>query len=388
MLAFKSLSTDLYEREGLPFNGNLVFFSTTSLNGNTSWTLTDIQNRYIRATNYSNVGTFFNQAVLTNTVITSAASGSHTGAGALTSCFDTGLLAAKEIYRTGATPSGGAHSHTIGISSFSNTTPKRFNVGVYKANTTVLTTLNYLPAGIVVLAESKPSDDFDQDSSLDNCYLFGSYLSEIGLSPGNSSAKQTFVTSSTGAHSHLDSSLGQMGDNDDPARVFPGQNRYGNYAGSGQTHTHTFDLEPTNSLRSMNLKYWKTTKTTLIANGIITGFTGTSSTILPKDWYLCNGQTVKGYTTPNLVNNNYIFMTSTGSHGTQKSNFTLLSFNYTSSSYTWTHGHKYFDNWMTPFVASTASHGSFDAVTYTHTILQDSGWQPDTYNIAFVIYLP
>lgn len=383
MLAFKSLSTDLYVREGVPFNGNLVFFSSVSLSGNNNWRpLSGNISRFVRGSNYANVGTFLAATVLANTSLTTSTTGSHAISTAAISLYNLG--AATKDTATGTGSTSGNHTHTVGITSFANTSgPTARKMGMYQSNDTLNN--NKLPAGILVFSLNKPSDDYVSNTAYNDCHLFGA-TDEVnyGSVQHGSNNYSTYLSSSSGGgHNHIvaGTACGDSG------IIDINQPRYntGTFVG-GPSHSHASQLiTSTAKLRSLKLRLWETIRPTTIANGIITGFLGTSSGLLPPNWYLCDGQTVKGYTTPDLTSN-YILCSNT-EHGVVNNPFTLLSFSSTFDNYTWTHSHSVSDTWYYTASRATLYHGTLSP-THQHTIAQDSGWRPDTYCMAFVIYLP
>jgi hypothetical protein len=382
MLGFKSLSTDLYVKEGVPFNGNLVFFSGVSLAGNASWkSLPGTVSRFVRGSNYANVGTFLAATVFTNTTLTTSSTGSHSDLTTPISLYNLG--AATKDTATGTTTTSGAHTHTLAISSsFANVSaPIARRTGMYQSNNVLAN--NKLPAGILVFSLNKPSEDYVSNSAYNDCHLFGA-TNESGYGGTQfttNTYSTTLTTSSSGGHVHIPAgtACGDSGIND------INQPRYNGGLGAGPTHSHTQSITSSPKLKSLKLRLWQTVRPTTIANGVITGFVGTSSGVLPTDWYLCNGQTVKGFTTPDLTSN-YILCSNT-EHNVVGNPSTLLNFNMSFTSFNWVHTHSVIDTWWYAPSRATLYHGTISPA-HTHTVIQDSGWQPDTYCMAFVIYLP
>ena len=236
----------------------------------------------------------------------------------------------NQPYSAQNNPSAGAHSHSVsGLSSTSNLGGKYLAsavVGGYKC----ITTTKVIPKNAIIFANSVQNEDFVSlndfnNGNFDGCGLISGSLSWV---TANATANNGIYgedlssiivnpsISSGGDHNHIQS--GQNGNQVDTSNVYrdPTYATYQYYyynSGALGNPSHTHNANNMSVSASTKVQYWnayKTVRDTSVYKGMMLGWTGTVASTLPKGWYICNGQTINGYTTPQANTDAVISMTS------------------------------------------------------------------------------
>ena len=195
----------------------------------------------------------------------------------------------------------GDHTHVISPVSFTNNSflPTHIKTGIYKRNLNSATSIFPLPIGTIVFAENILNNSgVVANSSYDSKYLC---ITNTDASMGTIAGSNTVYTttdSGSGAHSHGGSSSGTIRGAGSQGAI--NHTYYATAYSSGMgTHSHVISVPTNHYKKYIKLRTYVVQKNnTYISSGMIFGFT---SNIVSPDWYCCNGQTVNGYTTPNLV---------------------------------------------------------------------------------------
>jgi hypothetical protein len=248
-------------------------------------------------------------------------------------------------------------------------------------------TTKLLPANCIVFSETQPSSNFVAFTEGSDKFI--AYYKTGGLAAGTTTGANNYSmttlgsTSSSGNHDHGNSTINQ-------ATSSAATNPFNGFAvpatAGAHTHTDTYAMRLYQQYLTMNT--WRATVDTPLVNGMIIGYRSTSSKWIPTNWYVCNGQTVKGYVTPNLVNR--YPLCSIGSHNAN--NISTYDYNgydlqYTGST-TVTHAHNPSTSNYVANGTYGANHTSF-AWSHTHSFSgKGFDYEPPSRGICFIIYLP
>ena len=313
--------SDVLSENGLPLYtavpaGALVMAEQTLSTG----TFVSISN-LIRGVGHLSVGST-TTGVPTSTAATMSSSGNHSS-GSVLNTNNTNVAPAASYSVAGA--SAGSHSHTISniYSGASTGLPLCRRLGFYSLPSGQTT----LPAGAIVMSASRPSTDFTATTYTE--WLAGaSTTATVGTQGGSSSDRNWSVTTSTaGNHIH-----GSAGTAYDSSNTFLPQITLDSYnTVTAGAHSHTFTLAGNWFIGNyVTAKTWVSNGGALITSGCIVAWNSTSST-LPDGWVFCDGSTVRGVTTPNLIGNRMIKL-DPNSHGVVNSGTNSFSaapaFNY------------------------------------------------------------
>lgn len=371
--------------------------STTNYNGISNWELINASQAgdypsYIRGTsNISRTGSLFTKSITDSISLTS--SGTHSG-------IEGGQY--RQPRNDGATPLGGAYtndaagSHAHAISGLSGS---NYLGGFYFAGTVVrmwrcITSTKEIPANTLSLMSDSPlNDDFSTLSSdSDNtCLLSGSGSWTIinGPTYGSASYSSSFniLTTSAGDHNHYLTS------------VYP---IYRRISGTVRTpdvtslnsignHNHYASLSVNVNPSVIYQKAYYSKRATGVHRGMILGWLGTNTATLPTGWYLCNGQTINGFTTPTLNVDRFIKLTNdSNKNGLTEGNdlgvITSLSTSSGTTSSQHSHG-PVGDDYRNYDTVYSAYHRTFD---WTHSHTNSSSiinYRQGYYALNFIIYL-
>jgi hypothetical protein len=287
-------------------------------------------------TSVASANTLWQRTLLTSVNIITTSAGSHTGITYDGTTF-TGYYYTE--YFSGDNPnypidnkSSGDHTHSItGLSSSTNLGgkyPTSAVVSSYKCSATT----KEIPKNAIIFAYSVQNEDFipiDQFNRNSSNYgrfdgagllsgtstwvatnapfsanngIYGTDLSNVVLNP---------TISTSGSHTHSTSPYGGNG-----SYTRYGVNDYrqidtiGNGVGN-PVHVHDANnMTASVSTKVIYLHAYRAVRNTSVYKGMILGWTGTNASYLPKGWYICNGQTINGVTTPQANTDAVIAMTS------------------------------------------------------------------------------
>jgi hypothetical protein len=352
--------------------------------------------------------TFWNTGagrVVKSSVLASAATGAGSGTWTTTSVTDTstdsihtGTLVgpAHNLYTTGGTTtstvtgsfSNGAHTHTWTGLNLTNSLPPYYTVGAY---TPAVSTLTLLPINTIIFSAANPNTSLwtaaaTVNAALENkSPLLPTLASSITATGGALTNTPTLTSSTAAAHGHSGSMTNLTSAGSTTAF------RYNNLGANG-SHSHTSTaLTVTMSQQYIKLgSFINTTTAAPLVSGMIIAYKNTST--IPTNWFLCNGQTVRGVTTPDLVTTGrYVRFTST-SHGNTPTSDSLTDSNIWSGSatlgpYSISHTHS-----TSSAVSSNNNrldfyHSSF-AWSHNHPVSVNAAYEPPSINLAFIMYIP
>jgi len=367
----------------------IVIFTINSVS-DSNWVVSSVNNNLIKARN-SNF---------------SYANTSNTNGSAIVS-FTTGTYAAHDPVPLGtyATPyvqstfisrnstiaySSGSHSHafsnTVSSSSFF---PSHIKTLLYTRNNGSPSSFS-LPVGTIVFSANITNDyGISSTSSYDNLYLYATNsTSLVGTTGGSSTFNLSGTSTSSGDHTHGPPSGGTDA---------PSWNGYMQATGQNQdftskAHTHTLTISFTQNKKYVKLRtYVVQQQNVYISYGMIFGF---NTNNVPADWYCCNGQTINGYTTPNLVDR-YVMC---GNSDISSHNITPITandinnisfLNTTLVNNTWSHRHGTSGAYQAISTKNENDYHDTASVNHTHSISGASfSYEPDHYNLIYYVYLP
>jgi hypothetical protein len=293
---------------------------------------------------------------------------------------------------TYANPSG-SHSHTTPPISIAGTSlyPFHLKTKMY-TRATNSNKIFTLPIGTIVFGENIEDSGVVATSTYSSLYLYATTNdADVGrIGGGTTSRSINLTTSQGGSHNH-------------GATGVRAQNGYNPAFGSEKSaaidtnqstgHTHSLSASLTQYIKYMKLNtYIVQQENVYIRYGMIFGFTSNN---VPPNWYCCNGQTIDGYTTPNLVDRYVMFGYQANHKGIPPSAYdknALVLSNVSLSTENWFHYHGTGDGWQTVgnYGRENRYHSTV-SVPHTHTITTSSSsidYEPPNYNLIYYIYLP
>lgn len=373
-------------------SSNLVIFSVSGIS-DSNWDLISLDDKFIKSrdSNFADVGTIYLVSNLPSVTINTYLAGLHLGTNY--PAYSYSQMSALEGGKSFNGYAAGDHIHsvTINLSGFS---PSHIKTKLYKRNYNS-TPFYSLPIGSLIFGENLNISGLTATSLYDNKYLCTT-TGSAGSTGGSTTSSLSFVTSSAGEHFH-------DGPVNNTAQTGFNGTGYGQRTGAiessdGQSHTHTGSITLSQKKKYVKLRtYQVDSDNVFISSGMIFGFI---SSINHPDWFCCNGQTVRGYTTPNLVDryimcgNNVI-----SSHNVKPSisddynNITITNFN--TNTNTWNHNHgfgnQFYQNDGTRLPDSR--YHTFSDVPHNHgasTNVVGNSYDYDVahFNLIFYIYLP
>jgi hypothetical protein len=399
MLNFKLRDIDLSlaTTKELPL-GSVIFVANNDLNNyanKSNWSLIDMSQSdgspsLIKIVDPSSIGKIKYTTVSDS--ITTNSNGDHVGP-------STGLYRSWLYYsgvdttRPFITKTTGAHNHSVSnLSNYlSNNYPLSIVVGAYKSNQIT----NVIPKNTIIFTDS-PNSDLDLiDTSKINCFMISgnsNWLSTYSQSnnglfgSNNYSSTSSLVMGSSGDHEH--SNYGN----------YNGFSNISNYTNNGQenltagSHTHVLqNFSASIELKRTLLKTYKTNKDTFVFQKMIIGYANTDVLSLASTgWYVCNGQTVGAYTTPNLTNRypqlNTTFHNVSNPVGSDFNQYKITSSMANANSHTHkgaTTSRSYTDG------TYIAQHDDYNSWTWahSHTLNNNLNYEPSYYGLSFIIYL-
>jgi hypothetical protein len=397
MFGITGLMTSSDTRNGSPGPieavSNLVIFSVSTIS-DSNWVSISQNDKLIkgRNENFADVGTAYAATSgLPTITFTIGMNGDH--AGTIGSAYGSSYASPLTGGKSNFTYTAGSHNHTASVS-LNGFVPSNIKTKLYKRNPSSISFYS-LPVGSLVFGENLNISGLSGTSSYDNKYI-SSTTSTAGIAGGSTTGTLSFTTSYSGAHFH-----------DGPTNNFDqtifngtgyGQRTRSIEAYDGQSHAHTGSVTLSQRKQYVKLRTYQVTGSNVfISSGMIFGFI---SSINDSDWFCCNGQTVRGYTTPNLVDryvmcgNNSITshnVTPSGINDVNDINIT----SYTLDNNTWNHRHGIGDvdyQNTTTYLPCTRYHAYTD-YSHTHAITTADGitsysYEPSHFNLIFYIYLP
>lgn len=340
------------------------------------FTFVNMGDRLIKAGGVGTVGTTWSGALGTISGSLST-TGSHFG----TSTMNRPNANAGSAYRLW-NQMRGDHSHTFSFSdngSSGTRIPVTKGLGFYSKPLSDL-----VPAGAIVFSSNSPTGSWSNYATLyGNKWLAGvSSAASSGSNLGAASANFSTTSTSGGNHTH--------GTGTAIAYVPSTGNQITNFnteGGSGD-HVHSINITATYSINNyIKLKAWQTSTNALLSYGCIIPWNSNNQP--PSGWYLCNGQTIRGYTTPNLSSGKLIQMHS-ADHDVTVSGTNSVSLSATAGN-AGTHTHQ------GPLSASRFAYfGGSEHTSYswphTHGLSLTTGStvnvDPANVSLAFIVYLP
>lgn len=407
MFAFKAKSISEYIADpiasstAIPLDA-VIFVANNemaSYSGISNWSFINISQSdgtpsYVRGTlTVSGAGALYTRAITDSISVVSA--GAHgTGAPSFNIIYGSLTPTVNLPINTAA----GSHIHSM--SGFSSTSsiggkyPKSVVVGLYKCTTST----KVLPKGSIIFTKSNfiPNLDFVKidnefegfpllsgssswvaDHATVNNGIYGEDLSNFTVTPttiGNSPLHTHDLSTTNSMQAPLQYSTGWY----DPQST------------TGGSHTHPISSVIVSTAQRLKLfTAYKTIKDTGIYRGMILGWAGTNASTLPTGWYICNGQTVNGITTP-IMNETYsIGVTSYDNLNESKTGDDLMTMSYSiggGGASTHTHGEPF--NVKTANIQGVRSnyHKSF-AWNHTHAGSTSNICRQGFYTLNFIIYL-
>jgi len=297
----------------------------------------------------------------------------------------------------------GDHTHTtITTVTFTNNSflPTHIKTGIYQRNLNSLNPIVPLPIGTIVFAENILNNSgVVANSSYDSKYLcIASTDGSIGTIGGSNTAFAT-TDSTSGSHSHGGSTSGSVRGAGSQGTI--NYTYYGTiFSSSLGGHVHLVSVPTNHYKKYVKLRTYVVQKNnTYISSGMIFGFT---SNIVSPDWYCCNGQTVHGYTTPNLVDR-YIMCGNSNitSHNTIPATNDVNKVIYSGGAFVnsadWMHTHGSSAGYgggqlqQAGDVSVGLYHDSYNKI-HSHSISASttftSDFEPNHFNLIYYIYLP
>ena len=299
---------------------------------------------------------------------------------------------------SGGVISGIAGSHTHGSSTMNFTSdifPPYRSAYMRKRNPNSSPYFT-LPFGTILFGENLDNiSGVDSYSTYNGKYLVGQGTSSLSNGGSSNPVSYPFLTNFDGNHTHpvaptgygaLTNTSGSV----EPYRAFTDRN-------DGTLHTHTITANFSIKNQYVKLRTYVTNNSSVpISRGMIFGFV---SAINDPDWFCCNGQTARGYTTPNLVDR-FIMYGDSSSHNTNPSYVddvnTVTYLSSTMDTNSWSHSHGV----QNPYPASTSigtktisRWHSTASIEHTHSVTKTTvsntfAFEPAHFNLIFYIYLP
>jgi hypothetical protein len=372
---------------------NLVIFSVSTVS-DSNWSLLIQDYKLIKARNedFADVGTVYSYTSLPTITFNIGMNGTHDAT--IGSAYGSSYASPSTGGKSNLTYSAGSHNHTASVN-LAGFLPSSILTKLYKRNPNSISFYS-LPIGSLVFGANLNITGLSATSSYDNRYICSSSIS-AGATGGSTTSTISFNTSNGGEHFH-----------DGPVNNFDqttfNQTGYGQQTGSRidtsgqQSHAHTGSITISQRKQYVKLRTYQVTGSNVfISSGMIFGFI---SAINDPNWFCCNGQTVRGYTTPNLVDR-YVMC---GNNSISSHNVTPSAINdvndinimsYTLDNNTWNHRHGIgnidYQN-TTTYLPCTRYH-SYANFSHTHAITTTDGvtsysYEPSYFNLIFYIYLP
>lgn len=411
MFGFKARSISQYIADPLasgatiPIN-SIIFvtnkqMSSFSESSNWSFIAGGSSPTYIRGVvNPANAGLIYSRSI--GDAVTTRTSGGHSG-------IESGTFSQPRNDGTSITSYGitntnaGEHSHSIsGLSGSS------YLGGVYFAGTVVemykcISPTKEIPAKTIVLTSGNVlNDDYAplNENNVGTGFITGSstWITTNGgalgdaISPtygtSNPVASFTILTSSAGTHTHELTNVFPLYSNGRPTSPRTPDE----LSMPRGNHNHYANVDATIYPAIIYQTAHQTKRKTGVYRGTILGWVGTNLATLPTGWYLCNGQTVNGYTTPALNVNRFIMTTNnTNDNGTTSGNDTAnVSISTSAGTTSSTHSHyPGGDNYRTGRDTTySAYHREFEWGHNHDTITPTSiSYRQPYYTMNFIIYL-
>jgi microcystin-dependent protein len=398
------LSID-YRNSGQPIvNGEGIIITSIAKIENPEWTTVNINSTLIKS---KNIGSFETNTITSNNpsqlnFIVSRTSNHAADVGGPP--YATPYTSFTSTGQNTIGNAGGNHVHTISGFDLDVTShlPKNVKVALYRRSTNYSSTFN-LPIGTIVFAENIQNNPSVVPTSLyDNLYLSSTNIdNNIGDKDYSTNIiEYNFITSSSGNHNH------------GPATGVHGQSGYNPNFGSENTtainnppvnnnlnHSHSGKMTFTQTKKYKKLRtYVVDSDKAFISNGMIFAF---NTENVSDGWYCCNGQIIKGYTTPNLVDR-YIMCgnSSLSSHNlnpTENNNaidenyIIFENLNNSTDENKWSHSHGTTSGFQTVTALQERRYHGFseNGIPHSHNItLTESIFEPNHYNLIYYIYLP
>jgi hypothetical protein len=383
---------------GAPSVNNIFIFTNNNTDLNSSWlTINQGNGKFIRARdhNFADVGVPSNVTSI-DFIFNTGTTGSHVA----------------ENYGAYATPyenygnsgggvisgSSGSHNHGSFTINFTSNNFSLYRIAYMRKRNPSSSPYFTLPIGTILFGENLDNVlGVSGYSSYSNRYLMGGE----GVSFGGSSnpISISVLTNSSGDHLHNPSPYGGsavtgvVGNFAETDRAFTDVN-------AGTVHQHTVIADFNIRNKYVKLRTYVTTNSNvIISRGMIFGFV---SNVYDPDWVCCNGQTVRGYTTPNLVDRFIMCGDSTlASHNVTPSYTndvnTVTYLSSTMDTNAWSHSHGV----QNPYPASTSlgnlatirRYHSTASVSHSHstpssTAFNTFDFEPTHFNLIFYMYLP
>ena len=396
MFGITGLMTSSDTRNGSPGPieavSNLVIFSVSTIS-DSNWVSISQDDKLIkgRNENFADVGTAYAATSgLPTITFTIGMNGDH--AGTIGSAYGVSSSTPSSGGKSNLAYSAGSHNHTASVS-LVGFIPSNIKIKLYKRNPNSISFYS-LPVGSLIFGENLNISGLSATSSYDNKYI-SSTTSTAGITGGSTTGTLSFTTSNSGAHFH-----------DGPVNNFDqtiytggyGQRTRSGIDTVGQSHAHNGSVTLSQRKQYVKLRTYQVTGSNVfISSGMIFGFI---SAINDPDWFCCNGQTVRGYTTPNLVDR-YIMSgnNNISSHNVMPSGIDDVNdiniINYTLDNNTWNHRHgigniEYQND--SAYLPCTRYH-DYANYSHTHFISPVGGvtsysYEPSHFNLIFYIYLP
>jgi hypothetical protein len=378
-------------------DSNIVIFTNSLVDLDSSWlTITQGNNRLIRARNenFADVGVSYGGIGASFTFSTGTA-GDHRAED-----YNAYANPYEQNYGSGGVISGNSGSHTHGSSTMNFTSsifPPYRSAYMRKRNPNSSPYFT-LPIGTILFGENLDNiSDVAGYSTYNGKYLVGQGTSSLTNGGYSNPISYPIATNFAGDHVHNPAPTGgsavngYFGGGAETNRAFTDTNY-------GTSHQHIITANFSIKNKYVKLRPYVTTNSNVfISKGMIFGFV---STINDPDWFCCNGQTARGYTTPNLVDR-FIMYGDSSSHNTNPSYVddvnTVTYLSSTMDTNTWSHSHGVTNSY--PAITSLGNtrviaryHGTA-SVSHTHSISPVGGvtsysYEPSHFNLIFYIYLP
>ena len=368
----------------------IVIFTINSVS-DSNWVVSSVNNNLIKARNsnfsYANTSNTNGSASVSFTTVTNAAH-DPTKLGTYATPFVQSTFVSRN---STIAYSSGSHNHafsnTVSSSSFF---PSHIKTLLYTRNNSSPSSFS-LPVGTIVFSANITNNyGITPTSSYDNLYLYATNSTSLAGTTGGSTTFNLSGTSTSGGdHNHGPPSGGTDA---------PPWNGYMQATGQKQditskAHTHTLSISFTQNKKYVKLRtYVVQQQNVYISYGMIFGF---NTSNVPADWYCCNGQTVNGYTTPNLVDR-YVMCGNSdiSSHNVNpviSNDINNISFlNITLDNNTWSHTHGTSGAYQSISTQNENDYHGTASVSHTHSVLlgQSFSYEPDHYNLIYYVYLP
>ena len=338
---------------------------------------------YIRGTtNITNGGKLYTRTIPSS--FTTVSSGAHSG-NPFTVDNRTGTLNSSGGTNTAA----GSHTHSISGLNSTNNLGGKYHYGVVVGLYKCVTPTYEIPKGALVFTTNPQNEDLIQDGVYDNRSLISGNSSWVAARTQYGEEfyygfSLSGTISSSGSHNHQ--LLNARGNGSQAGSRTIGYYEYGDLLG---THTHISSI---GAYPDPALKYQKTYRTarnTGVYRGMILGWMGRSVSELPQGWYLCNGQTVNGYTTPTLNKDRCIACTNSDYYNGYEGGSDTVRIDYSiSNSGTLQHTHQtnLSSIYVYPNNGPSSYHSTYDWA-HSHDGSYTGTWKQGYYTLNFIIYL-